>query len=192
MLHELLQYDYRLFHWINNDLHQPFLDWLMPFWRSRFMWIPLYLFLALFIWENFGKKGLYFILILGATVGVTDFTSSSIIKINVKRDRPCNDPIIQNDVKLLVSCGGGYSFTSSHAANHFAMVVFLMLTLFRKRSLIKWIAICWAASISLGQVYVGVHYPLDVICGALVGVFISTLSFFIARKWFPDLKTISF
>jgi len=78
-------------------------------------------------------------------------------------------------VRLLVHCGRAYSFTSSHAANHFAIAVFISLTLGLLYSWIKWPLLLWAGSIAYGQVYVGVHYPLDVIVGSLVGIIIGYL-----------------
>ena len=106
--------------------------------------------------------------------------SSELVKKTVRRIRPCNDPELQEEVKLLVSCGAGYSFTSSHATNHFAVAAFISMTL---GLLYRWIRLplfLWAASIAFGQVYVGVHYPLDVIGGGILGVLIG---FIIARLY---------
>ena len=78
-------------------------------------------------------------------------------------------------MELRVHCGGGYSFTSSHATNHFALATFLVIIL---GPFFKWIRIpifLWAASIAFGQVYVGVHYPLDVLAGSIVGILLGIL-----------------
>jgi membrane-associated phospholipid phosphatase len=142
----------------------------MPFWRDRFFWIPLYVALASFVVWKFGTaKGAFFILAVIVAASLADVTSSRLIKENVERLRPCNEPEIKEQVNLLIHCGGGYSFTSSHAANHFAVAVFLCFTLGRLYRRIRLPLLLWAASIAYGQVYVGVHYPLDVICGALLG-----------------------
>ena len=109
------------------------------------------------------------ILFLGLTFGCTDFISSSLIKPTVQRLRPCNDPEIKSDVKNLVDCGSGYSFPSSHASNHFGLAVFLIVLFFSKWKLILPIGLLWAASISFAQVYVGVHYPIDILAGAMLG-----------------------
>ena len=112
-----------------------------------------------------------------AAVGTADFTSSKIVKPLVERVRPCNDTNLPFGVRELVKCGGGYSFTSSHATNHFAIATFLSLILgFLRKKWITWTLLAWAASIAYGQVYVGVHYPLDVIAGAALGSLIG-LSF---------------
>ncbi len=145
-------------------------DVVLPLLREKWFWAPLYLFVAAFSWLNFGKKkALLVVLGLVGCVGLADFTSSSLIKKNVQRLRPCNDPAMIEEVALRVSCGAGYSFTSSHAANHFAAAVFLIGVF---GGLARWLrpaALSWAAAVALSQVYVGVHYPLDVLGGALLG-----------------------
>ena len=102
--------------------------------------------------------------------------SSKVVKESVMRLRPCNDAEIKADVNLLVRCGSGYSFTSSHATNHFAIAAFISMTLGMVLPLIRWPFYLWAASIAFGQVYVGVHYPFDVISGALLGWLIGVLA----------------
>lgn len=105
------------------------------------------------------------------TVSLCDMTSSNLFKEVFQRLRPCRDPDFLYNVRLVVDrCGGNFSFTSNHAANHFGMATFIMVTL---RSYFKrwvWFAYLWAALIGYAQVYVGVHYPLDILGGAVIGV----------------------
>lgn len=169
MLEQLIQFDQNLFFTINHGLSNSFFDWLMPALRNRFFWTPLYLFIIIFSIRNYGKQGGIMILFLGLTFGCTDFISSSLIKPTVQRLRPCNDPEIKSDVKNLIDCGSGYSFPSSHASNHFGLAVFLIVLFFSKWKLILPIGLLWAASISFAQVYVGVHYPIDILAGAMLG-----------------------
>jgi undecaprenyl-diphosphatase len=169
MLEQLIQFDQNLFFTINHGLSNSFFDWLMPALRNRFFWTPLYLFIIIFSIRNYGKQGWIMILFLGLTFGCTDFISSSLIKPTVQRLRPCNDPEIKSDVKNLVDCGSGYSFPSSHASNHFGLAVFLIVLFFSKWKLILPMGLLWAASISFAQVYVGVHYPIDILAGAMLG-----------------------
>lgn len=166
----------------------------MPFWRDRFFWIPLYVALASFVVWKFGTaKGAFFILAVIVAASLADVTSSRLIKENVERLRPCNEPEIKEQVNLLIHCGGGYSFTSSHAANHFAVAVFLCFTLGRLYRRIRLPLLLWAASIAYGQVYVGVHYPLDVICGALLGTVIGWgVSWTYGRYGGPSARIDSF
>lgn len=151
------------------------MDAIMPYWRAKNFWIPLYILIATVAIKRFRLKGLYLILALGLTVGISDTLSSKVIKPAVHRLRPCNDPELKATAHVLVYCGKSYSFTSSHATNHFAVASFLSLTLglFYPWSR-KWLYL-WAASIAYGQVYVGVHYPLDVIGGALLGLLIGNI-----------------
>ncbi len=169
MLEQLIQFDQNLFFTINHGLSNSFFDWLMPALRNRFFWTPLYLFIIIFFIRNYGKQGWIMILFLILTFGLTDFFSSSILKPSVQRLRPCNDPEIKSSVKNLIDCGSGYSFPSSHASNHFGLAVFLIVMFYRKWKLILPIGLFWAASISFAQVYVGVHYPIDILVGAMLG-----------------------
>lgn len=167
MLQTLLSWDAALFQWINTGWSNPVFDTLLPLFRERLFWAPLYLFLAAFLVLNFKGKGWLMILAICLAAGLTDFTSSTLIKKNVQRVRPCNDPAMV--VTQRVSCGSGYSFTSSHAANHFAVAVFVVMLLGKTHRLVKPLVLAWAGLIALSQVYVGVHYPLDVTCGGLLG-----------------------
>jgi membrane-associated phospholipid phosphatase len=174
---ELLSYDQSLFKVINYGWSNSFFDWLMPWLRNSTVWYPLYLLLLLLVTINFRKTGWWWVLFAAGTVILTDFVSSTIIKQNIFRLRPCHEPGFASWIQVLV----GYrpqssSFTSSHATNHFGMAMFLYITL--RTRFKKWPALFffWAFSISFAQVYVGVHYPVDIICGGLIGILIGYLS----------------
>lgn len=181
MLDTILEWDQWLFHLINYDWHNGFLDQMMPYWREKKFWIPMYVVLAAFVIYKFRWKGFYYILAAVLTIGIADPVSSQLIKKNVQRDRPCRAADLEKEVKLLVPCGGGYSFTSSHATNHFALGAFLFLTVGRLFGRWRWLLLLWAASISFGQVYVGVHYPLDVTVGGLIGASIGWVVYALYR-----------
>ncbi|MEY3821097.1 MAG: phosphatase PAP2 family protein [Bacteroidota bacterium] len=169
----LQSFDQSLFVYINQVATHPLTDTLMPFFRESTLWIPFYLFLIVFVFVNFGKKGWVWLLFAFITVLLTDQFSSSIIKNWVQRPRPCADPLLYGQVRLLLDhCSGGYSFTSSHATNHFGVATFLFVTLGRYFGNWKYLLFIWAALICYAQVYVGVHYPLDVVFGALLGFLI--------------------
>lgn len=174
---ELLSYDRHLFRVINSEWSNPFFDWLMPFLRNSVTWYPLYLLLILLVAVNFRKTGWIWILFAAGTIYLCDFVSSGIVKQYLVRLRPCNVPDYASWIHVLV----GYrpqssSFTSSHACTHFGMAMFYYLTL--KTHFKKWPALffLWAFSIAFAQVYVGVHYPLDVTGGAVIGILIGYLS----------------
>ncbi|MEM1320764.1 MAG: phosphatase PAP2 family protein [Bacteroidota bacterium] len=179
---DLIQLDNVLFHWLNDGCANGLLDAVMPYWRSKYFWIPLYLFGASFLLINFGRKGLYYIFVAVLTIAMTDLSSSQLMKKSVKRPRPCHVMTEGSDLNLLVRCGGGYSFPSSHASNHFALAMFVGLTIGRRYAWLRWGMLLWALSIGFGQIYVGVHYPLDILGGALLGSFIAWVMSLLYRQ----------
>ena len=183
-LEKLKEIDIAIWEAINVQGHLPLGDLFFPILRNPITWAPLYLFLAIYIPFKFAKKGIYWCLFFILSFALADYTSASIIKPLVQRLRPCNDPILQQEILRLVDCGSGYSFPSSHASNHFALATFMVLTLGKSY---KWIIIpawLWAVSISYAQVYVGVHFPFDVLAGALLGMFIGLIcSRIFNKKW---------
>lgn len=171
-----LQYDQYLFKVINYQWHNHFFDWLMPFLRHATLWVPLYFFLFIFAIVNFKKKSWYWILFACFTAVVTNFVSSDLIKENIMRIRPCNEPSIASWVRILVAYKPqSSSFTSSHATNHFGIATFFYLTLRNHFKIWPFLFFVWALLICYAQVYVGVHYPIDVMGGAVIGIFIGYL-----------------
>jgi membrane-associated phospholipid phosphatase len=175
-MEQVFNLDRQLLRLINYEWQNSFFDWLMPWLRNSVLWAPLYLFMIVFIVTNFKKTGWWWVLFAICTVTVSDLVSSRLIKENIIRLRPCNDPALADWLRVLV----GYrpqssSFTSSHAANHFAVAAFIYVTL--KKRFSKWPAafFFWAFSICYAQLYVGVHYPLDVTGGAVIGILIGYL-----------------
>ncbi len=165
--------DRKIFFIINRDLSNGFFDSVLPYVRESTIWAPLYIFMLVFAAVNFGKKGWLWFLFGICTAALGDLTSSRLIKENIIRLRPCRNPEIADQVRLMVNyCPGSSSFTSSHATNHFALATFVVMTL--QKYTTGWVKLffVWAAVISYAQVYVGVHYPLDVLCGALLGCFL--------------------
>ena len=180
---QLDAWDKKLFVVLNSKWTNPFFDSVLPYFRDSVFWAPLYLFVLVFIALNYGKKGWWWSLAFICTIAIADIVSSKGFKPNVERFRPCQDPLFFDQVRLLLkACSGSYSFTSSHAANHFAMASFVSITLYP--SLGRWIYLTylWAFFIAYAQVYVGVHYPLDVLGGAVLGVLTGLLTSFIFRK----------
>ncbi|HEY1009690.1 phosphatase PAP2 family protein [Daejeonella sp. JGW-45] len=169
MLEQLNQIDQNIFFFINKGLSNDFFDWLMPLLRNRYFWTPLYLFMAVFFVRNYGKQGWLILIFMALTFGFTDYFSSSVLKPSFERLRPCNDPVLKADVNARIACGTGFSFPSSHAANHFSLAFFLITVFYSKWKPIMMLTLLWAFSISFAQMYVGVHYPGDITFGAIVG-----------------------
>jgi len=148
----------------------------MPFITNHNHWILLYILVVTSLLWKGGKKGRFCVLLLFITISLSDQISSSLIKEAVGRIRPCH---VLSDINLLVPCGGGKSFPSSHAVNNFSAA--LVLSYFYREY--KWIFFSIATLMAFSRVYVGVHYPFDVICGAIIGLLIS-FSIILLYKWF--------
>ncbi len=180
MIEDIIQFDYVLFIDINQIFHCAFLDHVLPFLRIPIVWVPLYLFLILFAAKQFsGEHFLYWVLAFVVVISLCDAISSHVIKSLIYRMRPCYNPLWWGKVRHLTTyCSGTSSFTSSHACNHFGMAIFFYVSLrdYFKRYAVAFFV--WAFFVSYAQVYVGVHYPLDIFCGAIIG---TTLGFFVSQ-----------
>lgn len=176
-MERLLELDKEFFILINNKWSNPVLDSTLPLLRVQLIWWPFYLFMLLLVLFNFRKTGIWWVLFAAATAGLTNIISSDFIKENVIRLRPCNDPAMAEQLRFLLSYRPqSSSFTSSHAANHFGLGAFFFLTLRKHIGNTAWIFFLWALLVVYAQVYVGVHYPIDVIAGGLVGSLFGYLS----------------
>lgn len=180
----LTQLDYRLFFLINDTWSYSFLDWILPLLRERYFWFPLYVFIIVSLYVRHRRRTatIYLLSIISCFV-IADMVSSQVFKKTVQRIRPCNERAFESQVMERVHCGYGYSFPSSHATNHFA-ISFFLIALFGFKRWTRLALIFWAGIISYAQVYVGVHYPLDVLGGALLGILIARLfySFLVYTK----------
>lgn len=166
--------DCYLFHLFNSTLINPLFDKLMPLITQQQNWnITYILLIILLLWKG-GKNGRILFAMILITIIISDQLSSNLIKSFVARPRPCHTLL---KVRLLIDCGPGYSFPSSHAVNNFALAVILAYFYSGYRYLFYAIAFLIAYS----RVYVGVHYPIDVISGALIGIIIANILLFIYR-----------
>jgi len=168
----LITLDFRIWMYLHANWRFEFLDVVMPFIRNQFTWAPLYLFLLVFMPYNFGKHGWIWLIGFLLCFAIGDSVSGSLIKPLIHRIRPCNDPRLADYLHLIVPRSSGWSFPSSHATNHFALGTFSAITLHGR---MKWfwpIPIFWALMVGYAQIYVGVHFPLDVFAGSLLGILI--------------------
>lgn len=179
LFESIQQLDLSLFWFINDRLSNDFFDGFLPFIREKSTWIPVYTFIVLFAFFNKKiREALLLILALLIIILVCDTLSSAVLKPLIGRLRPCNNPEIYSSVNLLVGCGKGFSFPSSHAMNHFGLSVFLSLGVYKASNFFAILLIGWAGIIAFAQVYVGVHYPMDILFGALLGSFVGFVFYF--------------
>lgn len=179
-------FDTALFSFIHADAAVPALDGFMKMLRNAVTWIPLYAFMVYWI-IRFGKKYAWqFILLTIVTFSITDFTTAQLLKPWLGRTRPCYEPELQDIIRGLVGCGGQYSLPSNHASNHFGLAAFWFWSINIIRGE-KWHWLWfWALAIGYAQVYVGKHYPLDIIIGGIYGYIIGTLCAKFFERWlFP-------
>ncbi len=181
MIESLRHIDRLLFHFINHDLANAVLDVLCPWLREKLTWIPLYLLIAYLLFKKYGHKILWLSLLTVVTILLSDQTSG-LFKHLVHRLRPCNNPELADSIRHVVECGVGFSFVSAHAANHFALATFFSFLFMENK---KWMAFLylWASCIAFSQVYVGVHYPGDVLAGAIVGIMVGLITGNIAKRY---------
>ena len=161
---------------INNDWSNSFLDFILPYFRETVFWFPLYLFVFLLVIMKYRTKGWWWIGGILLTAALSDLISSQVVKEHIYRTRPCQDAEVGNLIRFFINyCPRSSSFTSSHATTHFGQAMFYFLTL---RNIGKWrlLAFGWAFAIVYTQVYVGVHYPFDVFCGAVLGCLIGWIT----------------
>jgi len=181
----ILTLDHQIFLWIQANCHTARLDQVMIWIRIKSNWYWLYVLIGILLLLKYKIDGLKMILVAVVCVGISDLIGSKIIKPSFNRLRPCEEPAIALKFKPLVDCGHrGFSFTSNHASNHFALALSLSIFFYKRRKWIFWSGMIWAASISLAQVYVGIHYPLDIICGALIGIGIAWTVHQLISKYF--------
>ncbi|MCS7028663.1 MAG: phosphatase PAP2 family protein [Bacteroidia bacterium] len=185
MLEILLNLDKQLFLWINNK-HSTFWDVVMYWISDKYIWTPLYVFWLVYLIEEYGKKGVWICLFVIVLIFMTDGTSNLLLKENIKRLRPCH--ALANVHLVFEKCGGMYGFVSSHAANMFGLATYLTLWLHKDISHFGKFAFLWASLIGYSRIYLGVHYPLDVIGGAAVGIVIGWLNYkFVQTNVLPRL-----
>ena len=166
--------DRYLFHLVNRDLSADWLDGIMKLFRNPYIWIPLYFFLLFWFYKN-ARRYLFLIIFFSIiTLVLTDYISSGILKPMLKRPRPCY--VAELNTRSVVGCGGLYGTPSSHASNHFGLAAFWFTVIADiRRKKIYWLWL-WAFIICYAQVYVGVHYPSDMLFGAILGIGIAVLT----------------
>jgi len=172
----IIQLDKTVFAFLNQTIANPLFDKFFPFITNGEHWVLLYAVLIIWILWKGGRNGRICVLALALTITLSDGINSRLIKPAVNRDRPCNETGMY--VRSLVPCGNGKSFASSHSANNFAAAVILSFFFIKMR----WVFFSIAALVAFSRVYVGVHYPIDIISGAIIGSLIAYLVLFVLKK----------
>lgn len=183
LLDWLQKADRALFTLIHAKASGPGLDWLMLALRNAYTWIPLYGFILWWIIRYYRRYAWPFVCMSLVCFAITDYSSASIFKPLFGRLRPCFDPVLQPVIRDLVGCGGKFGMPSSHASNHFGLASFwfFSITWMSKRN--WWGLWLWAFAICYAQVYVGKHFPGDILVGAILGTSVGLLLAVLLRRW---------
>lgn len=153
--------------------------WLLI--SSTWIWVPLYIIFFYFLYKNYKLRSLVFILIFIA-IGVTVSDQlAGVFKYGVARLRPCHDPELINQMRI-VKCGGQFGFYSAHASNTFFLSTYLSILLKKKLNWFPYVIFVWAVVVSYSRIYLGVHFPIDILMGAFVGLLLGGLFATLARK----------
>lgn len=177
MIEQLKIWDEDLFLWLNS-FHTDWLDVINFQLSQTYTWLPFYAILIFFIYKVEQKNSWWVIGGVALTILISDQFTSGFMKPFFERLRPCHDERWDGIIHNYLRCGGLYGFASSHAANTFGLAAFLNLKMKGKLRLLPWLFL-WAAVISYTRIYLGVHYPLDILVGALVGVAAGLISWFV-------------
>lgn len=182
MIELLEKWDQSIFQWL-NAYHSPILDTVMWHVSGKWEWIPFYLILLYLLVKTYQKQVWIPLLGVGCLIVLADQSSVHLFKEVFQRYRPCHNLELKELVHIVNGkCGGKYGFVSSHAANTFALATYLLLLL--KNSVGKkiYLLLLWATIVAYSRVYLGVHYPADIIGGALLGAGIAWFVAAIVKK----------
>lgn len=174
MIEAIKNWDEAAFLWLNS-FHSSALDPIVLQLTQTISWIPLYVLLLYQIYRIDPKNTAWILGGVMLTILLSDQMTSGLMKPYFERLRPCHDPRWEGMLHLYGRCGGLYGFVSSHAANTFGLATFLTLKLGKKQKAIAWLFL-YALLVSYTRIYLGVHYPLDVFFGAVVGVLAAVFS----------------
>lgn len=181
MLDELLKYDTELFLFLNN-LGNTSWDGFWRFVTEKWSSIPLYAFLLYLVFKHYGWKGTLVIIVCVALMITATDQIASLFKYGIKRPRPCKVEELQPLMRYVADGCGRFGYFSAHAASSMAAAVFLGLSLQKWYKYLPFLLLVWAVITGYSRIYLGVHYPLDVISGMAFGGLTGWL-FYQIQKW---------
>lgn len=176
MLDFWISLEHQFQQWVNLDLAHPWNDWWMKLWSAEWPWLVLLAVFLLYLTQQRSWHTLKAIAWLGLWIGMTDIISAFFLKPWFARLRPCR---IENLVRLVDGCAGTFGFPSNHAANAATFAVFCWILWGTRPGLIAWAA---AGMIGMSRIYLGVHYPGDILGGFLLGSSMACLGAWVGRN----------
>lgn len=181
MIDSLIEKDIELLIYLNN-LGSVQWDSFWLFITNKFTAIPLYFFLLYVTYKQYGlKKTFLAILFVIVLIFISDQTSN-LFKYSFKRLRPCHNDAVSPLIRLVKErCGGLYAFFSAHAANSMAIAIFFGFLLKNKFKYLLYLLLFWALIVAYSRIYIGVHFPLDVITGLFFGLFYGIIFYYVFK-----------
>ncbi|CAA7194520.1 phosphatase PAP2 family protein [Chryseobacterium potabilaquae] len=188
-MEEIILEDKKVFLYLNNLGSSPF-DQLWMLISSTWIWVPLYIIFCYLLFKNYKLRSFVFILLFIA-IGVTVSDQlASVFKYGVARLRPCHDPTLEHHMRI-VKCGGQYGFYSAHASNTFFLASYLTILLKDKIKWFPYAIFVWAIIVSYSRIYLGVHFPIDILVGVFVGSLLGVIFGALAKKVINKQNIIS-
>ena len=184
VIEQLVTGDKQLFLFLNG-LNDHYFDHFMYMFSAMWVWIPLYVSVLYYLIKNKKKESVWLILALVLCIVIADQVSSGLIKQAVQRLRPTHNPEFNGLVHIVNNYRGGqFGFVSSHAANTFGFA--LLSSLFIRQRLYTVSIMAWSLLTCYSRIYLGVHYPLDIAGGMIVGALAAVICFLLILKFRPQ------
>jgi len=192
MLETLINWDQQLFFFLNG-LHTDWLDAVMYWFTNKKVWVLFYIILVVWMVKEYKWQGIIFVLGAAAAAGLADLVISGFMKDFFQRFRPSRDPQFEGMVHIVNGyTGGRFGFASSHAGTSFALATFIFLLFRENYKWIVWIFL-WAAVMAYTRVYLGVHYPGDILVGGIIGTILGwamyKLCIWVRQRFFSQTAT---
>ena len=192
MMEKLLQLDTELFLFFNG-LHAPWADRAVYLISKGWFWVPLFLFIIYLIFRVYRKRGWIVLAVFALTITLSDQTCN-LVKNMVCRYRPSHTEALSAQIHLVQQpdgnryFGGKYGFPSAHASNTMALAFLVIFFLSKGEKWVMALAVAWSLMMAYTRLYLGVHFPVDILCGFILGGCYATLMFFIYRKWLSNVS----
>ena len=183
-MEQLQKIDEYLFRLINSTGWQQ-MDEVMILISSKWFWIPLYIFILYTLYKTFRQDFFKILFSLGILIFLADYGSVQLFKEMFQRARPCH---LLEGIRVVDGCGGPFGFISSHASNSFAIAFFISLLLRKYWWFVNLFS--WAVLIGFSRIYLGVHYPFDILGGMFWGLFVSLLTYYIYKMKIKHLDFV--
>jgi len=187
MIEQIISWDKELFLFFNG-MHSGFWDLIMFNISNKYIWIPLYILFIYWLIRFFKKDMLWIMLAILILITISDQLSVHAFKNVFTRLRPCHDPELASLVHIVNGkCGGQFGFYSSHATNHFTIAVFLSFIFKGRIRIFIPLILVWAGVIAYSRIYLGVHFPADVLAGSLAGALLGYLGYKVLKVLKPGI-----